>query len=328
MRDEDVVLLQMGGPESLDGLEPFLANVFSDPEIIQLPRWLTPFQPRLARFVARRRAPRMRPKYAGMGGGSPLRRETEAQARALARELAERGRPARVHVAMRYAAPPASEAVAALAGRERVTLLPLYPHWTRATTGTSVSDFASAARAAGWRGRIELVRSFPTLPSYLRLLEEQIGEALKSVDSPSTPSVHLVMSAHGLPKSYVARGDPYAREVEATASRVGAAALRMGYASWRLGYQSKVGPVEWLRPYTDDVLREAKEAGASAIVAVPLGFVSDHVETLYDLDVLYRGQAEALGMRFHRVPAFNDDPRFAAVLADALESLPREEVAL
>lgn len=326
MRSDDVILLQMGGPETLDELEPFLASVFADPDLIQLPRWLSRFQPRLARFVARRRAPRMRPKYEGMGGGSPLRRETEAQARALERELSRRGRPARVHVAMRYAAPRASTAVAALDGRKRATLLPLYPHWTRATTGTSVSDFVAAARAAGWRGSLDLVRSFPELPSYLRLLEEQVAEARKADAVRDAGAAHLVFSAHGLPKSYVARGDPYAREVEATAARVGAAALRMGYSAWRLGYQSKVGPVEWLRPYTDDVLREAKAAGADAIVAVPLGFVSDHVETLYDLDVLYRGQADALGLRYHRVPAFNDDPRFAAVLADALESLPREEV--
>ena len=322
-----VVLLQMGGPDTLDHLEPFLFSIFADPDIIQLPRLLSPLQRPLARLVARRRSVKMRERYARIGNGSPIRRETEAQARLLAAELARRGVDAPVHVAMRYSEPRAEAAVRALADAAEAVLLPLYPHYTRGTTGSSVADLRAAARAAGLPTRLRLVPRWGTHPSYLALLEEQLAQELERARADGWDGpVHLLLSAHGLPRSYVRDGDPYPREVETTAEAVGRAAVAMGYAGWRLGYQSKVGPVEWLRPYTDDVLPELAAAGARGVVAVPLGFVSDHIETLYDLDITYREQAESLGMRYRRVPAFNDDARFVRVLADVLADAPLAEV--
>lgn len=304
-----IVLLQMGGPETLDEIEPFLAKLFADPDIIRLPRWMQPLQPRLARYVARRRAPKVRPRYEAMGGGSPLRRITLEQADALHR-LA--GVP--VHAAMRYTAPWARDVVARLQrdGARSVLLLPLYPHYSLSTTQSSLRDFAAAA--AGLDARVDFVRDWGAHPAYVDLLAQTCEEARKLLRERTKDEATLLLSAHGVPERYILEGDTYQAEVEVTA-RLVQQRLAGSFPRIRHGYQSAVGPVKWIGPDTAAVLDEEAAAGAQALVVAPLGFVSDHIETMYDMDTLYREQARQRGVtHYERAPSFNARPEFARVL--------------
>ncbi len=317
MARPEVVLLQMGGPARLGELRPFYQRLFGDPDLIQLPAAIRPAQPTLARIMALVRGRSMRRRYAQIGGGSPLLAHTTGLAHAVERELARRGDPTSVHIAMRYSEPSATAVVADLQARgvEQVVLFPLYPHWSRSTTGSSVADFRRAAGARGYRGRIDLVPAWGSDPRYINLLISQIEATRAQLADASDGPIHLLLSAHGLPVRYVQRGDPYPAQVRETAASV--AAQVSGFAGWHLGFQSRMGPVRWLGPATDLVLADIAALDATGIVAVPLGFVSDHIETLYDLDILYRGQALALGIaHFRRVPTFNADPTFASIVAD------------
>jgi ferrochelatase len=306
-----VVLLQMGGPATLDEIQPFLECLFADRDIIRLPRWMRPFQPALARYVARKRAPKVRPRYEAMGQGSPLQRITDEQAAGLQAVL---GVP--VHVAMRYTKPWARDAVATLkaAGARRVLLLPLFPHWSLSTTSSSFKDFARAARDGGLDARLFHVRDWGTHPRYLDLVARLCEETLADLRARTAEPVHLVFSAHGVPVRYVKEGDSYQREVEATAALL-KERLSGAFASVQQGYQSAVGPVKWIGPDTQDVLQGLVDGGAKAVVVSPLGFVSDHIETMYDMDTLYRGFAEARGLLYARVPSFNARKEFSETLA-------------
>lgn len=307
-----VVLLQMGGPSRLEEIEPFLAALFADPDIIRLPRWMRPLQPSLARLIARRRTPKVRPRYEAMGGGSPLARLTDEQARLLQERLG-----ATVHVAMRYTRPSAGEVVDRLraAGARRVLLLPLYPHFSVSTTGSSFHDFARAAKAGGLAAEIFHVRDYGTDPAYLALVARVCEETLEDVRREAGEDVHLVFSAHGVPERYIAEGDTYQREVEASAALL-RERLAHVFASVAQGYQSAVGPVKWIGPDTEGLVRERAAAGAKALVVAPLGFVSDHIETLYDMDTLYRAVAKECGIaRYGRAPSFNGRSDFTDVLA-------------
>jgi protoporphyrin/coproporphyrin ferrochelatase len=327
MSRPEVVLLQMGGPARLEELQPFYQRLFGDPDLIQLPVAIRPAQPTLARVLALARSRSMRQRYTQIGGGSPLLAHTTSLARAVERELDARGEPARVHVAMRYSEPSAATVVADLQARgvAQVVLFPLYPHWSHSTSGSSVTDFRRAASTVNYRGKIELVPTWGSDPRYTRLLVGQIEASRVDLARDWDGPVHLLFSAHGLPVRYVQRGDPYPTQVRHTATSVGMQVS--GFAGWHLGFQSRMGPVRWLGPSTDRVLTQLAGMGAAAIVAVPLGFVSDHIETLYDLDILYRGEALALGIQhYRRVPAFNADPKFASMVAD-LVSEPTTAVA-
>jgi protoporphyrin/coproporphyrin ferrochelatase len=324
----EVVLLQMGGPAKLDELRPFYQRLFGDPDLIQLPAGIRPVQPMLARALALARTRSMRQRYSQIGGGSPLLAHTSDLARAVERELAARAEPVRVHVAMRYSEPSATTVVADLQARgvQQVVLFPLYPFWSRSTSGSSVTDFRRAASAAHYDGHIEVVPAWGSHPRYTALLIEQIETTRAALlagdwDGP----VYLLLSAHGLPVRYVQQGDPYPSQVRQTAATIGSRVS--GFAGWHLGFQSRMGPVQWLGPSTDRVLRDLAALGATAVVAVPFGFVSDHIETLYDLDILYRDEALALGMRhYRRVPSFNADPTFAAFVADLVSQTATEIV--
>ncbi len=327
--DSALVLLQMGGPSMLRDLPDFYERLFNDPDLIQLPEIARRIRPFLARLLARSRARAMRSRYELIGGGSPLLRHTAGLAFVLERELAARGAAAGVKVALRYTEPLAGQVVADLRseGVRDVVLLPLYPHWSRATSGSSVSDFQRAARSGGLDAQVRLVRSWGTAPAYLDLLAHYVRRAYFDLRRDWDGPVHVLMSAHGLPRSYVRHGDPYRDEVEATAR--GLAAQLPDVAGWRLSYQSRMGPMRWLEPSTDEALRRLADEGARAILAVPLGFVSDHIETLYDLDVLYQGRATALGLEhYRRVAAFNSDPAFARVLIQILAESTLEDLAI
>jgi ferrochelatase len=311
-RPTGICLLYMGGPERLEDVEPFLLELFSDRELIRLPGGGLLQRP-LARFIARRRAPRVRRRYARIGGGSPLIRITTEQARLLQEALDRRG-DYHVEVAMRYSEPRADRAVAGLLRREvtRCVALPLYPHYSAATTGSSFKDLERAHAAAGARFEIERITSFHDHPGYLDALAGRVQAGLDELGTRTRP--HVVFSAHSLPRRLVERGDPYQRQVEATVAGVVA---RLQLSRWRLGYQSRSGPVRWLEPDVLDLIADLARRGERQLLVVPVSFVSDHIETLHEIDIEMREYAEERGVEsFVRAPALNDERGFIEALAE------------
>ena len=310
-----VVLLNMGGPDTPEAVRPFLENLFSAPEILRFPlsRWL---QRPLARWIASRRSPVVEERYRRIGGGSPIARITRAQAEALEGELAARGLDALVVAAMRYWTPRAGEAAADLRerGADRLVVLPLYPQYSRATTGSSLADLELALGAAGLSGIPRtVIRSWHDHPAYLDALAEAVREGLEAL-----PGATVLMSAHSLPQRLIERGDPYLDHVRATVAGVMA---RVGEVPHRLAFQSRTGPVRWLGPGVEEVLGELAAAGVERVLVVPVSFVSDHIETLHEIDVEYRDLARSLGIReFGRCPSLNTRPSFIRALAELVQA--------
>lgn len=303
-----VVLLNMGGPDSLEAVRPFLENLFSDPEILQFPLSALVRKP-LARFIASRRAPKVVEKYRQIGGKSPLREITEAQARALGEVL---GSTYSVHVAMRYWNPRSAEAVEGIraSAAERVLMLPLYPQFCRATTGSSLGDLDMALDRRGL-GRLPrvVVRSWHDFPSYLDSLAEAVREGLREA-----PEATILFSAHGVPVRLIEEGDPYLDHVKATVRGVVA---RLPDRLWKLAFQSRTGPMRWLEPATPTALKELAERGVKEVLVVPVSFVSDHIETLHEIDFEYGELARSLGFRiYRRSPSLNTRPSFIRTLAE------------
>ena len=314
-----VVLLQLGGPDSLESVEGFLFNLFSDPDIIDLPLAFLLRRP-LARFIARRRSPKVQQYYKRIGGKSPILKLTRRQAAALERELAPRI-DARVVVAMRYWHPLTEEAVAALdrEGVRRVVLLPLYPHYSRTTTGSSVNEWQ---RVVQQRPNVlpaaEVIRDYADHPEYIRAIVQNIGIALRRVSVPDREKVHLVFSAHGTPIKLVRQGDPYKAQIERTYQAVvQAGAFGLPHT---LCYQSKVGRERWLEPSLDQTLERLAGEGVTHMLVIPIAFVSDHSETLWEINIEARHRAKALGVRyFDMSPALHTNNYFIRALADLVE---------
>jgi ferrochelatase len=305
-----VVLFNLGGPDSLEAVRPFLYNLFADPDIIQIPLGCLTQKP-LAWWIARRRAPEAAHGYASIGGKSPLLEYTLAQAAALKQVLGEK---ADVHVAMRYWHPFTAEVVAELkrGGYTRVLLLPLYPHYSRTTTGSAVNEFDRECRRQDYQPCVHLVREWHSQPDYIAGIVEALKAEAAKLPDPDPNAIEVLFSAHGLPKKIVAQGDPYERHIRATYE---AARMQLGFPRTTLCYQSRVGPLEWLRPYTDDVIREKGAAGVKQMLVYPIAFVSDHVETLFELGQTYHDLARSVGIEHYRVvPALNDHPRLVAAL--------------
>ena len=305
-----VVLMNLGGPDSLDAVEPFLRNLFRDPAIIGAPG---PVRHLLARLVAKRRGPEAREIYRSIGGRSPLLEETEVQAAALRSALGDLGT-VEVVVAMRYWHP-MSEAAArqvAVFQPDRIVLLPLYPQFSTTTTASSLGAWRDAANVAGIAPPTRAVCCYPRADGLIEAHAALIEPALEAAAEAGKP--RLLFSAHGLPKRVVARGDPYQWQVEETARRI-AHRLDRDDLDWIVCYQSKVGPLAWLEPST---VAELDRAGRDRVpvVVVPIAFVSEHSETLVELDVTYREHARAAGVpAYHRVPALGTHPAFVAALA-------------
>jgi ferrochelatase len=310
-----ILLFNLGGPERLEDVRPFLFNLFSDREIINLPAVL---RIPLAAFIAVTRAPKSRGYYKKIGGGSPLRRDTEAQGRALVERLAERGVEARAYVGMRAWSPFIDDAVEAIArdGVDELVVLPLYPQFSVSTTGSSTKELYRVL----WNGRGGMrnvrrhyVTHWYRHPKYIDAVARRIEEQLPKFPDPST--VHLLFTAHSIPVSYVERGDPYQRQTEETVRLV---LERLGRPlEHTLSYQSKVGPVKWLEPSTNDTIPALAARGIEQVLAIPISFVSDHIETLYEIDILYQDLAsEAKISHFRRTDALGVDPGFVDGLAD------------
>jgi ferrochelatase len=306
-----VVLFQLGGPDSRQAVEPFLYNLFCDPDIIDFPlAWIA--RKPLARFIARRRGPKVAEKYAEIGGASPIRLLTDRQAQALESALRPHVEPF-VAVAMRYWHPFTEEAVQQLASRalDEIVLLPLYPQYSRATTGSSLNEWRR--RYSDARLPVRLVKQFYDHPLYLDAVVDKINLALTHFDKPD--EAHLVFSAHGVPVSFIEGGDPYQGQVEATVRLV---RERGGWPNaGTLCYQSKVGPQKWLEPSLDDTIHRLAVEKCRDVLVIPIAFVSEHIETLHEINIETRAEAEQLGIeRFEMMPAVNDSPKFIAALAD------------
>ncbi|OLP15526.1 ferrochelatase [Leptolyngbya sp. 'hensonii'] len=317
-----VLLLNLGGPDQLEDVRPFLFNLFSDPEIIRLPfSWL---QRPLAWLISTSRARKSQENYRHIGGGSPLRRITEEQAQALADQLRHRGHDAQVYIGMRYWHPFTEEAIARIK-RDRIenlVILPLYPQFSISTSGSSFRLLQRLWQEDPSLEQIEytVVPSWYNRPGYLRAMAQLIAQELDQLPNPN--QAHVFFSAHGVPVSYVEEaGDPYQREIEECTELIMRTLNRPN--AHTLAYQSRVGPVEWLQPYTEDALQQLAEQGVKDLVIVPISFVSEHIETLQEIDMEYREIAEEAGItNFQRVPALNTHPVFIADLADmVLEAL-------
>jgi protoporphyrin/coproporphyrin ferrochelatase len=304
-----VVLMNLGGPDSLAAVRPFLYNLFSDPAIIRLPSLL---RLPLAWLIAVRRAVVARAIYAQLGGSSPLLANTEVQAQALEAEL---GADYRCFIAMRYWHPLTTATVSAVKAwrPDETILLPLYPQFSTTTTASSLDAWRDEARRQKFGGESRAIRSYPAARGFIAALAGLVAKALDSAGQQAAP-VRLLFSAHGLPLKIVAAGDPYPSEVECTAAAVVEALAKPGL-DWRVCFQSRVGPLAWLGPSIDEELRCAGRDGV-AIVVAPISFVSEHSETLVELDRDYRHLAAACGVpAYHRVPTVGTDPRFIAALA-------------
>jgi len=307
-----VVLLNMGGPDSLNAVRPFLARLFSDRELIRLPAAAI-MQPLFAWVVSGLRARKVRRYYEEIGGGSPIAAITERQRFALEEALRATGGRFKVYTGMRYWHPLAKHA--ALEMKEdavaRAIALPLYPHFCSATTGSSFSDLRRWMRWAGCSCPLAEIRSYPEHPKYVAALAETIYGVLRGADRGGT---FLLFSAHGVPQSLIDGGDPYREE---TARTVAAVMRSFPGLPHGISYQSKVGPTAWLPPDTvDEVARLARE-GVKTLVVVPVSFVSEHIETLHELDVRLAAHARQAGIQsFLRAPALNDAPLFVSALKD------------
>jgi ferrochelatase len=323
-----VVLLNLGGPERIQDVGPFLYNLFADPEIIRLP--IPAFQKPLAWLISTLRSGKSQAAYRSIGGGSPLRRITEQQARELQSTLRQRGVDATTYVAMRYWHPFTESAVADIKadGVEEVVVLPLYPQFSISTSGSSFRELQRLRQAdpAFSRLPIRCIRSWYDHHGYIEAMGGLIARQIRAAGDPA--GAHVFFSAHGVPKSYVEdAGDPYQLEIVAC-SRLILQQLQqqLGHPNpFTLAYQSRVGPVEWLKPYTEDALQELGAQGVKDLVVVPISFVSEHIETLEEIDMEYRELAIAAGVKnFRRVPALDTDPAFIAALTDLVEQAMAE----
>ncbi len=314
-----VVLLNMGGPDSLDSVKPFLYNLFSDPDIIRLP-FSTILQKPLAALIVALRGEESKENYKHMGGFSPQLPRTQEQADALRKELSRRlGKDVPVYIAMRYWHPFTEEAVARIKQDEieELIILSLYPHFSYTTTGSSLNALKQALSEANYPIANVVIEPYYNHPDYLDAFAETIQEGLdKHPWGCPKENVRILFSAHSLPVKHVQRtNDPYPEQIRASAETV--MAKYFPSYEWDLSFQSRVGKMPWLGPYIDGVLHYYAGLNQDNILIVPISFVSDHVETLVELDRDYVNLAHDLGIQYcHRAPVMNDRPSFINTMAN------------
>jgi protoporphyrin/coproporphyrin ferrochelatase len=316
-----IVLFQLGGPDTLEAIEPFLYNLFCDPEIIDFPFARIGRKP-LAKLISATRARKVQHHYATIGGGSPIRRNTERQARALEADLRRQGMDAHCFVAMRYWHPFTSEAVQQVedADCDELVLLPMYPQYSSTTTGSSLNEWN---RRYSGDAQVHFIENFYRNTIYLDALAEKVDEALARFPVPDRPEI--TFSAHGVPMSVIDKGDPYQRQIEETVR------LLTNRSGWRnrhrLCYQSKVGASKWLQPSLHHTLEQLAAERVREVCVVPVAFVSDHVETLGEIDHEAREQAQRLGFKqFEMSAGLNDSPKFISALEQIVQEALAEPV--
>lgn len=311
-----VVLFNLGGPDSLEAVQPFLENLFNDPDIFKLP-----FQKTLAKYISKKRAPKVQEEYKLIGGKSPLGMWTEKQRKMLQNKFLLYGYNVDVFVAMRYWNPLTEEIVLEVEKNdyEKIILLPLYPHYSISTTGSSFNEWKRYYK--GDSSKLIYIDNYYNHPIYLKALNERISEALQKFPENIRNEVQLVFSAHGTPVSYLKKGDPYSGQITDTIEAV--MKLRNNDHEYHLCFQSKVGPAKWLEPATDKMIEELAGKGKKNILIIPVSFVSDHIETLYELDIEYRHVAEKAGIQNYIVTEGLNDLQF---FVDALYDLVTERM--
>jgi ferrochelatase len=309
-----VVLFQLGGPDCLDAIEPFLYNLFCDPDIIDFPFARIARRP-LAKLISSNRARKVQSHYAEIGGRSPILEFTAAQARALEKEL-NKNFSSRVFVAMRYWHPMTEEALRAVekASLDELVLLPLYPQYSKTTTGSSLNEWNRQVADSPVRNlTVKIIKEFYADEVYLDAVVEKMQASLEKFRR--AEEVHLVFSAHSVPVSVIESGDPYKEQIEATVELV----MRRGAWShpYSICYQSKVGASKWLQPSLHETLRQVAANRTKNLLVIPIAFVSDHVETLNEIDLEARKEAMDLGIdHFEMMPGLNDSPRFIQALSE------------
>ncbi len=302
---EAILLINMGGPARRNDVQPYLREIFSDPAIIDLPAII---RKPLASLIAMKRKEKVANRYEALGGYSPLFHWTEALRQNILHDLAVRGESMEVAWAFRYLSPSIHDAMKALAGKgvQKVNILPLFPHYTNTMTGSVMKVVERAAKALNIE--FEHIEDWGQEEHVLELWERYLKSALAEAG----PGARVMFVAHGIPQIYVNRGDDYPDRVSASAEKL-AGRLPHG-TDWIVAYQSNVGPLEWTRPYMVDVLEEWSSSD-SPIVMMPLSFVADCLETLYDLDDVAKNLVVGRGVRkYVRARVFNDDPQFAKAL--------------
>jgi ferrochelatase len=311
-----VVLMQLGGPDSLGAVEPFLYNLFTDPDIIDFPFARIAREP-LARFIASRRSKKVQHHYAEIGGKSPILELTTLQARKLEAELSK-SVDAKTFVAMRYWHPLTEETIREIKREkfDKIILLPMYPQYSKTTSGSSLNEWNRKASAVGLNSNpTNVIKSFHEHSFYVQAVIERINEGLARFVNAKVGDIFLLFSAHGIPQSVIDSGDPYQTQVEETVKLV----TELG--GWKsphlLCWQSKVGPSIWLKPYLHKTIPQLAHQGVKNLLVIPIAFVTDHIETLYEIDIEAREQATRLGItRFETMPALNDSPTFIKGLAE------------
>ncbi|MCE9524377.1 MAG: ferrochelatase [Alphaproteobacteria bacterium] len=311
-----VVLFNLGGPSSLAGVEPFLFNLFSDPAIIRVPQ---PFRWLIAKLISRRRAPIAREIYAKLGGSSPILGQTYNQAGALKAALAGSDTNYETFVAMRYTTPRASDIVEQVRRfrPNKIVLLPLYPQFSTTTSRSSLREWEALAKDRELNTPVSTICCYPRNAGFIAAQSALIAESIAKL--PPNVKFRLLFSAHGLPKNIVTSGDPYQAQVEQTAQAL-VDSLGRTQLDWRVTYQSRVGPMAWIGPATDEEIKKAGAEGLSLIVA-PIAFVSEHSETLVELDIEYAHLASASGVQHYiRVPAVGTHSQFIEGLANLVRN--------
>jgi protoporphyrin/coproporphyrin ferrochelatase len=311
-----ILMLNFGGPWTLSDVRPFLYRLFANPRVlVGIP---SPLRQLLAFTIAQVKGPSSIKSYRSIGGGSPQLKWTTTQAANLRRLLNHRS--IRVEIGMRSAEPSIGTALQRLKfwGATDLILLPLFPQFSTTTTGTCFDEVNAVLKELNWDARIRVIRSWAEHPTYIRLLRHTVDEAIKEAEARRTSDrdpVHVVFSAHSLPLKIVKLGDQYPVEIERTVASV----TRTLKQPWSLAFQSRNGRLPWLQPYLEDELKRLGDAGLSNVVVVPISFVSDHIETLFELDQLYARVAKEHGItNYQRARCFNDDPLFAELLYSLL----------
>ena len=316
-----VLLLNMGGPDSIEAVKPFLKNIFADSTIIDLPGGKIG-QFFMGKMIVNRRLPAVRENYLRIGGRSPILDWTKLQMEGVQELLSNRTEQSvKVGMAMRYWHPFSDEALRELSasGVKHIIALTLYPHFSRATTGSSEADLVAARDRLGLDLPISFISHWYDNPAFLDLWAAKIEKALEEMQPEVRERVHLVVSAHGLPRKFVDEGDPYLEHIEATMN--GVLKRLTDPPPAHLCFQSRSGPVEWIGPSTGEMIDSLAEKNHKNLLIWSISFVSDHVETLNELNIKYRQTAAQRGIEeYHMVPSLNDDSAFFTVLADLVET--------
>jgi len=315
-----VVLFQLGGPDSLEAIEPFLYNLFMDPDIIDFPGAFLVRKP-LAKLISSRRSVKVAKNYKQIGGKSPILDLTQHQASALESVLRLQNIDARVFIAMRYWHPMTDEVVQKIKadGFEQVILLPLYPQFSQATTRSSMNEWKRESKKQGCVVPTKLVCCYPSHPLFVEALVDNINSALARFHKIASTDIDLIFSAHGVPLSYIKRGDPYQLQIEETVRCI------VERGKWNsphtLCYQSKVGPMKWLKPSLIETAEYLAGKNRKHLLVIPVAFVTDHIETLHEINIDVRRHAMEHGVQqFELTPALNDYPKFIQCLAELVQA--------